>query len=165
MEEMGIFYEHCLEALYPPGVCGTFCNQHTYDCYLAEVHEACCDDDNCPAGHDIPDSCPVGCALVFPEFLETCRDYIQTETSLDETAYESFEVSCFQQDGLELVEYAMMLQQSGCDIDLTGSGSDSDAQHQQGHRLLLQKLRRLQEAAAPLGQLGQRLGAGIPTCR
>ncbi len=29
MEEMNVFYEDCLEELYPPGVCGTFCNEHT----------------------------------------------------------------------------------------------------------------------------------------
>lgn len=30
MEEMNVFYEDCLEELYPPGVCGTYCNEHTY---------------------------------------------------------------------------------------------------------------------------------------
>jgi hypothetical protein len=29
MEQMGVFYEHCVEELYPPGSCGTFCNEHT----------------------------------------------------------------------------------------------------------------------------------------
>ena len=42
MEEMGVFYEHCLETLYPPGQCGVFCNMHSYQCRLAEVQEACC---------------------------------------------------------------------------------------------------------------------------
>ena len=37
--------DHCLEALYPPGSCGTFCNLHTYDCYLTEIQESCCDED------------------------------------------------------------------------------------------------------------------------
>ena len=27
-QEMGLFYDDCLEALYPPGSCGTFCNEH-----------------------------------------------------------------------------------------------------------------------------------------
>ena len=27
MEEMGLFYDKCLEELYPPGSCGVFCNQ------------------------------------------------------------------------------------------------------------------------------------------
>ena len=29
MDEMGNFYNNCLGALYPPGSCGTFCNEHT----------------------------------------------------------------------------------------------------------------------------------------
>jgi hypothetical protein len=29
MDEMGLFYDDCLEELYPPGACGTFCNEHT----------------------------------------------------------------------------------------------------------------------------------------
>jgi hypothetical protein len=29
MEEMQYFYDDCLEELYPPGSCGTFCNEHT----------------------------------------------------------------------------------------------------------------------------------------
>ena len=37
MEEMSVFYEDCLEELYPPGICGTFCNEHTYD-VLVGVH-------------------------------------------------------------------------------------------------------------------------------
>ena len=62
MDEMSIFYDHCLETLYPPGSCGTFCNEHTYDCYVTEVHESCCDEQglNCPSGQDIPNTCPVG---------------------------------------------------------------------------------------------------------
>ena len=101
MEDMGIFYEHCLEVLYPPGSCGTFCNEHTFECYLAEIEEACCDEDgaNCVQGvrHTclrsltfkfyfleacstlltllvvraqalVPRTCPIGCALVFPDF-------------------------------------------------------------------------------------------------
>ena len=54
--------DHCLETLYPPGICGTFCNEHTYECYVAEVHESCCDEDgfNCPENRDIPRTCPVG---------------------------------------------------------------------------------------------------------
>ena len=40
MDEMGIFYETCLESLYPPGKCGAFCNEHTYECLLAEVQQS-----------------------------------------------------------------------------------------------------------------------------
>ena len=45
MDRMNGFYDNCLEELYPPGSCGTFCNQHTFECFSAEVHEACCDED------------------------------------------------------------------------------------------------------------------------
>lgn len=31
MEEMGVFYDSCLQELYPPGSCGTFCNEHTFE--------------------------------------------------------------------------------------------------------------------------------------
>lgn len=48
--------DDCLEELYPPGSCGTFCNDHTYDCYLTEIQEACCDErgTNCRAESDVP---------------------------------------------------------------------------------------------------------------
>ena len=29
MKEMGVFYDHCLKSLYPPGSCGTYYNAHT----------------------------------------------------------------------------------------------------------------------------------------
>ena len=78
MDTMGIFYDHCLESLYPPGSCGTFCNAHTFECFVNEVHESCCDEQgtNCPPNSDVPLTCPVGCALVFPEFNEICYDHI-----------------------------------------------------------------------------------------
>ena len=59
MDEMGAFYDSCLESLYPPGSCGTFCNGHTYDCYRAEIEEACCDEEgtNCPTDTDVPNTC------------------------------------------------------------------------------------------------------------
>ena len=40
MDEMGLFYDDCLEELYPPGSCGTFCNEHTYECLINEVHDS-----------------------------------------------------------------------------------------------------------------------------
>ena len=93
MDEMGIFYDRCLESLYPPGVCGTFCNQHTYECFLADVQNACCDEGgrNCPDGQDIPNTCPVGCAVLFPEFLETCRAHVQEQAGLQEAVQEQKE--------------------------------------------------------------------------
>ena len=56
--------DHCLQTLYPPGTCGTYCNQHTYDCYRSEITGACCSEagHNCEEGHDVPNTCPVGCA-------------------------------------------------------------------------------------------------------
>eukprot|EP01050_Picozoa_sp_SAG11_P048125 SAG11_NODE_25576_length_357_cov_0.468992_1_plen_92_part_01 len=79
MDEMGSFYEHCLETLYPPGTCGTFCNEHTFECSLAEIQESCCDEGgaNCNAEHPVPEVCPVGCALVFPDFMERCTDHVE----------------------------------------------------------------------------------------
>jgi hypothetical protein len=121
MDEMGDFYDHCLVALYPPGSCGSFCTGHTYDCYMTQIHEACCDEEglNCIEGQDLPNTCPVGCAVVFPEFLETCREYIRREEPLVEADFESFERECLDQDGLALVEYSLMLQESGCALNFT----------------------------------------------
>ena len=75
---------------------GTFCNEHTYQCFLTDVHAACCDEGglNCPDGQDIPNTCPVGCAIIFPEFLETCRDHVRAQVGLEEAEYESFEQQC-----------------------------------------------------------------------
>ena len=122
---------------------GTFCNQHTYDCFVAEVHASCCDEEgfNCPDGQDIPSTCPVGCAIVFPAFLETCRDHVRQQAGLEEAEYEEFETLCLDQDGLALVEYALDLQSHGCVLSLGG------------------RHRRLQ------AYLSQWIGASSPTCR
>ena len=99
---------------------GRFCNQHTYECFLADVQAACCDENgrNCPDGQDIPLTCPVGCAVVFPAFIETCRDHVREQAGLQEEDYESFETLCLSQDGLALVEYAIDMQENGCVLDL-----------------------------------------------
>jgi hypothetical protein len=139
MEEMGMFYDDCLEELYPPGTCGTFCNEHTYDCYLTEVHQACCDEEgtNCREDSDVPNVCPVGCAIVFPEFLETCRDHVAeheaTDPSIVVAEFEAFEQQCLTSDGLALVEYALALVDRGCILDLSGVAGG-------GHRRLQQFL-------------------------
>ena len=142
MDEMGNFYDNCIESLYPPGSCGTFCNDHTFDCYVSEFNQACCDEGgaNCPPGSSIPTTCPVGCAIVFPEFLETCRDHMDTHPDIDLPAFESFEQECLDLEGIEIVEYAMELIQKGCSLDL-----------QDGHRR-----RQLQ------GFLAGRLGGADP---
>ncbi len=155
MDEMGVFYDECaprpptctscsldqnctsrcmswcgvagLEELYPAGSCGTFCNAHTYDCYLAEIQQACCDEEgtNCRPESDVPNTCPVGCAIVFPEFLEACREHVETNALSDPTMvpadFEAFEQQCLDSDGLALVEYALQLAARGCIITLDDS--------------------------------------------
>ena len=150
MDDMGIFYDSCLETLYPPGSCGSFCNTHTFECYLAEVQEACCDEggQNCVSGEDVPESCPIGCAIVFPQFLETCTDHLAS-TGANVADMQTFQAECLAVDGLELVEYAIMLLERGCSINLDGL-------HGAGRRMLLGRplgvqleQRRLQAYLAP----------------
>jgi hypothetical protein len=135
----GLFYDSCLEHLYPPGTCGSFCNAHTYDCYRTEIHSACCDEGgtNCGPSSDVPLTCPVGCALVFPEFLEVCRPHIQAEGAAvvgQLVDFEAFETECLDADGLALVEYALDLQNRGCVIDLGTVSFDVDGATNMGHR-------------------------------
>ena len=67
MQEMNLFYEHCLETLYPPGSCGLLCNHHSYQCRLNAVRESCCArPGNCNTDSIPINGCPVGCALEFP---------------------------------------------------------------------------------------------------
>ena len=73
------------------------------------------------AGCDSAASCPVGCALVFPEFNEICYDHIFEHPELNPQDFESFEQECLSQDALALVQYALELQAQGCIIDLVGS--------------------------------------------
>lgn len=142
MDEMGLFYDSCLETLYPPGSCGSFCNDHTFDCYLAEVQEACCDEGgvNCVSGEDVPETCPVGCAIVFPQFLETCTDHL-AGTGANVADFEAFSAECLQLDGVELVEYAIMLLERGCAINLGGMAA--------GRRQLRASKRQLQGYLTP----------------
>lgn len=129
--------DHCLETLYPPGSCGFVCNTHTYDCYVGEIAESCCDEGgrNCPADRDVPIDCQVGCAIVFPEFFETCHDHVTQAADMDEHEFADFEEQCLDQEGLELVEYALNLQASGCIIDLTGGASTTDGRRLQSSYL------------------------------
>ena len=144
MDGMNVFYKHCLESLYPPGSCGKYCNGHTFTCYEKEVHSACCDEGGLNCKKHIPKTCPVGCgarlvilhlghtdslltlrlrshvALVFPEFMETCRDHVHKSFPQEAKQFESFEKGCLEQDSLALVEYAIDLKKQGCTIDLTG---------------------------------------------
>jgi hypothetical protein len=101
------------------------CNTHTYDCYVSEIQESCCDEGgrNCPADHDVPIDCAVGCAIVFPEFFETCHDHVANAADMDEHEFADFETQCLDQEGLALVEYALEMQADGCIIDLTGGAA------------------------------------------
>ena len=81
--------------------------------------------------HDVtPRECPVQCALVFPFFLESCRDVLAEQDpgpqpGMEEGAmpeYEKFSASCTRQDTTALVEYAMSLKEDGCSIDLGDGG-------------------------------------------
>ena len=146
MDEMGLFYDSCLQTLYPPGSCGTFCNEHTFECYVGEIHEACCTDNgaNCQAGSMIPQTCPVGCAIVFPEFMETCRSHMGSHPEIDLAAFEVFEQDCLTLDGLALVDYAMELIYQGCYLDLRDTGGGGGGG---GHRRLMELLQRRLQAA------------------
>ena len=101
----------------------------------------------------------MGCAIIFPEFLETCRAHVQEQAGLEEADYENFETLCLSQDGLALVEYAIQLMKDGCVLDLTG-GEDGGHRRRllQTFRRLLQTFRRLQ------GFFSQRFGASSPGC-
>ena len=75
-------------------------------CRLMEVQSACCGNpSNCPE-HDVtPRECPVECALVFPFFLESCREALAEQDpgpqpGMEEGAmpeYEKFSASCARQ--------------------------------------------------------------------
>ena len=137
MDEMGIFYETCLESLYPPGRCGAFCNEHTFECLMAEVTSACCDEGgaNCPAGgaSAVPLTCQVGCAIVFPQFLDSCRTHVAA-SGPNVAEFEAFKDQCLEVDGLALVEYAIDLQKRGCTINLRGAVGTGDGAGTGGHR-------------------------------
>jgi hypothetical protein len=120
MAVMGKFYDHCLQSLYPPGTCGKFCNGHTYDCYLKEVQQSCCDEHgkNCAVGSPIPNTCPVSCSLVFPTFNDVCKDHIRAQPTLQESQFKAFSDKCLKQDALALVQYALDMRSQGCIVNL-----------------------------------------------
>jgi hypothetical protein len=64
-------------------------------------------------------TCPVGCALVFPEFSSICASHISDSKGEQAVVdYATFSDNCLAQDGLALVEYALELKSLGCQIDL-----------------------------------------------
>ena len=127
-------------------------------CRLMEVQSACCTDPhNCPEGDPTPHECPVECALVFPFFLESCREALAEQggglVDMDECASsaflrrlllianrdlgadEKFSRACERQDTTALVEYAASLKDQGCTIELGdeplsgGGGGGMDGHH------------------------------------
>ena len=65
-------------------------------------------------------SCPVGCALVFPVFVEECHDHIINVEHKAIRPYETMSTSCLEIDGAAVVEYARDLMQQGCVLDFGG---------------------------------------------
>lgn len=59
----------------------------------------------------------VGCAIVFPEFVDVCTDHI-VASGLAIDDFLSFEQECLDLDGFALVEYVVSLQGRGCVVDV-----------------------------------------------
>ncbi len=59
----------------------------------------------------------VGCALVFPFFLESCHDALEAQGT-EVALFERFAQVCTRQDTTALVEYAIDLKGQGCELDL-----------------------------------------------
>eukprot|EP01043_Picozoa_sp_COSAG02_P064374 COSAG02_NODE_9391_length_2232_cov_5.085326_1_plen_353_part_10 len=70
----------------------------------------------------------MGCAIVFPPFLESCRDHI-IASGLAIGDFDSFSEMCLSVDARDLVEYVAELRSRGCDINL-----DSAVTPTGGHR-------------------------------
>jgi hypothetical protein len=85
-------------ALLPAGSCGTYCNEHTFECFIGEVHEACCDEGgrNCVDSQDVPLTCPVGCALVYPQFIDICAAHVSA-SGYNLAEFQDFESQCLEQ--------------------------------------------------------------------
>ena len=104
---------------------------------MGEIHQACCDEHgaNCDEANDVPHTCPVGCAIVFPEFMETCEDHMDAHPEINLDDWRAFEQQCLELDGLALVDFAMALIAKGCIVHLSDDVSGSG-----GHRRFLQLL-------------------------
>lgn len=120
----------------PPGMCGMLCNQHTYECRLAEVNEACCTESGNCNGDGIPTrDCPVGCALVFPIFVLECRDHAESQ-GIAVGPLDTMSSTCESLDGGALVEYAQDLINQGCTLDLPDGGQHRRMEKGNEHRHL-----------------------------
>ena len=75
---------------------------------MAEVSQSCCDEGgkNCVGTHGsmVPQTCPVGCALVFPQFEAVCHEHIKHEFGKKSVQFDNFQKKCLSQDALALVE-------------------------------------------------------------
>lgn len=73
--------------------------------------------------------CPqVGCAIVFPEFVDICTEHI-TASGLAIEDFLSFEQECLDLDGLALVDYVLSLKARGCAVDVDGWASAGSGRH------------------------------------
>eukprot|EP01052_Picozoa_sp_SAG31_P039576 SAG31_NODE_5515_length_2484_cov_4.819287_3_plen_144_part_00 len=62
---------------------------------------------------------PAARSQVFPRFLEACTDHL-AEGGTDLSGLQDFRDKCLDIDGLQIVEYAIMLLDRGCVIDIQG---------------------------------------------
>jgi hypothetical protein len=76
--------------------------------------------------------------LVFPDFLEICREHIQQTNSAEFEDFENFEANCLHNDGLAILEFLIDLKRKGCTVDLGDSDDSKDDSN--GHRRFLQFL-------------------------
>ena len=110
------------------------CNQHTYECRLAEVNEACCTESGNCNGDGIPTrDCPVGCALVFPIFVLECREHAESQ-GIAVGPMDTMSATCESLDGGALVEYAQDLINQGCMLDLPDGGQHRRMEKANEHR-------------------------------
>ena len=111
------YYATCMAVLYPPGACGDTCDTATFHCRTMEIDQACCTmEDNCPESSAIPNVCSVGCALLYPSYIEDCADILrETEDESTMSMLQEFVETCeTEQDPSALLEYADALQAQGC---------------------------------------------------
>jgi hypothetical protein len=90
--------------------------------------------------------CPqVGCAIVFPEFVDICTEHI-TASGLAIEDFLSFEQECLDLDGLALVDYVLSLKARGCAVDVDGWASAG--------RSAVQETRVMRQAIQPAAARG-----------
>ena len=124
------FYDMCMATLYAPGKCGAECSLKTFHCKTMEINTACCGlKDNCPKNSVTPKTCPVGCSVVFPAFVESCASFLKISLMQNDgkgatkalQQYSAFADKCSDQHPAELIEYAHALIIQGCQLTLPTS--------------------------------------------